>query len=90
MILPDSVKACLWSYDTDLIDLGSASHRARIIQNVLNRGTKEAVDWLLQNFSPEEISATITGSSEEDWNKKSLSLWSLIFEALPGRKGRFA
>ncbi len=86
---PQAVKVCLWSYDIDKIDMTNTDHRSRIIQNVLNRGTKEAVDWLFLNFSKDEIANTIKSTSVADWNKKSLSLWSLIFNIQPARTGRF-
>jgi hypothetical protein len=89
LIFPQSVKACLWSYDIDKIDLSVADHRVRIIQNVLNYGTSEAVSWLRQNFPEQEIAQVIEKSSSSDWNKKSLSLWSLIFNVYPMRDGRF-
>lgn len=87
---PQSVRACLWSYDTDLIDLSSPDHRTRIIHNVLDRGTNEAVLWLRQTFSEKEIIGVIAQSSISDWSKKSLALWSLVFNARPVKEGRFA
>ena len=87
--MPQSVKACLWSYDTDMIDLSVVAHRARVIQNVLNRGTSEAISWLREMFSEREIAETIEKSSSSDWSKQSLALWSLIFNIRPTREGRF-
>jgi hypothetical protein len=88
--LPDAVKACLWSYDTDQIDLSVPAHKQRVIENVLNRGTYPAVDWLLSTFSKREIAEAITYSQASVWNKKSLSLWSMVFAAHPERMTRFA
>lgn len=90
MELPQEVKACLWSYDTDRIDLALPDHRTRIIENVLNRGTAPAVSWLRQNFSQEETAEAITKSSASTWNKKSLALWSLVYGTHPARTSRFA
>ncbi len=89
VVIPQSVKACLWSYDTDMIGLSVVAHRTRIIQNILNRGTSDAVAWLRETFSEEEIMKAITKSSSSDWSKKSLSLWSLIFNVRPARERRF-
>jgi hypothetical protein len=86
---PQEVKACLWSYDTSRIDILSSDHRQRIIENVLNRGTKAAVDWVFSEFSREELAHAITKSSLSVWNKKSLALWSLILQATPARASRF-
>jgi len=87
--LPQAVKACLWSYDTDKIDLSREDHKLIVIQNVLNRGTSEAVDWLLDIFSKEEIALAISKTNVSEWNKKSLSLWSLIFSTRPLKENRF-
>ncbi len=87
--LPDSVKVCLWSYDTDKIDLSLPDHRLLIIKNILNMGTTYAVTWLFDNFTKEEISTAIHNSNVSEWNKKSLSLWSLVFDSSPIKKTRF-
>ena len=87
--LPESVKAVLWSYDTSAIDLKNNDHRQRIIENILNRGTAPAVDWLMKHFTKEEIAAAISNTVVSVWSKKSLSLWSLVFHAQP-RANRFA
>jgi len=87
--LPQSVKACLWSYDVNQMDFTVPSDRFKIIFNVLNYGTSDAITWLMKNFSREEISEVIKKTSQSEWNKKSLSLWSLIFNSSPERQGRF-
>ncbi len=86
---PQSVKMCLWSYDVSRIDLSVPDHRLLIIKNVLNTGTYSAVLWLFNNFNREEIISTIHNSNVSEWNKKSLSLWSLIFETFPIKQTRF-
>lgn len=88
--LPESVKMCLWSYDTDKIDLSISDHRILIIKNILNIGTTSAVTWLFDNFTKEEISSVIHNSNVSEWNKKSLSLWSLVFNINPLKQTRFA
>ena len=87
--VPQAVRVCLWSYDIGKIDLSMPDHRQRIIQNVLNRGTTPAIEWLLDTFSKSEIADAIRESSVSEWNKKSLSLWSLVFEREPARQTRF-
>ena len=88
--VPQSVKVCLWSYDTDKMNLSNPDHRFIIIMNVLNYGAESAVKWLLENFSKKEIKETIKKSYGSEWNKKSLSFWSLIFNVSPRYKIRFA
>ena len=87
--LPQSVKVCLWSYDTDKIDLSMPDHRVLIVKNVLNGGMTSAVSWLFDTFTKEEISDVIRDSNVSEWNKKSLSLWSLVFNSSPIKKTRF-
>jgi hypothetical protein len=89
VIIPKSVKACLWSYNTDIIDFSISDHRTRVIQNVLNRGTSDAVSWLRKIFSEKEITEVIKKSTISDWDKKSLALWSFIFNVRPLKNGRF-
>lgn len=90
MEIPKYVKACLWSYNTDMVDFAILDHRTRIIQNVLNRGTSDAISWLRKIFSKKEITEVIQKSNSSDWNKKSLALWSLVFDVRPMKEGRFA
>ena len=87
--LPQAVRACLWSYDTGKIDLSIPDHRKRVIQNVLNRGTTPAIEWLMDTFSKSEIADAIRESCVSEWNKKSLSLWSLVFGKEPAKQSRF-
>ena len=87
---PISVKACLWSYDTDKIDLTLSDHKFLIVKSILNNGTTDAVNWLFNNFSKQEIASIIEQSNTSEWNKKSLSLWSLVFNINPLKKTRFA
>ena len=87
--LPQEVKACLWSYNTDQIDLHNQDHRRRVIENILNRGTQPAVDWLFTHTSSEEIKQVILESTQSVWSKKSLALWSLVFAVTPSRASRF-
>ncbi len=86
--LPPYVKVCLWSYDTDALDL--ARDKQRIIFNVLNHGGEKAAQWIFDTYSEHEITEVITHSNVSEWSKKSLSLWSLIFNTHPSRKTRFA
>ena len=88
-VFPQAVQACLWSYNTDLVDLSVSDHRKLIIHNVLDRGTNEAVLWLRMIFPEKEIIEAITQSSISDWSKKSLALWSLVFNTRPLKQGRF-
>src|SRR3989338_10658568 len=84
--IPLLFKPFLWSYDTDKIDL--KRDKRRIIINVLNLGTKEAVRELFKIYSKKGIVELFTNSMRGEWNKKSLNFWSLIFNVVPKNQGR--
>jgi hypothetical protein len=69
------VKAVLWSYDTNKIDL--QKHRRLIISQVLNFGTKKATDWLFKYYGKDVVRDTASEIPLGQWDKKSLALWSL-------------
>ncbi len=75
--LPQSVKAVLWSYDLSQIDL--EKHKKIIIPQVLNFGSMEAISWLFDNYSSDDIKKAATNIPLGAWNKKSLNLWALYF-----------
>jgi len=88
MTLPPSVRACLWSYDVEVLDLDRDA--TLIITNVLNYGTKEATEWLFAQYSAEQIATVVQKPLPGRWDKKSLALWALLFEVTPEIKGRFS
>ncbi len=85
--LPPSVKAALWSFDTDRIDL--VEHRERIITNVLNLGTHDALLWLFSTYARERIAAVVANPRPGEWNQRSLNYWSLVFDLRPETTTRF-
>jgi len=85
--IPDSVKATLWSFDTNKIDL--VKDKDLIINHVLNFGTSSATDWLFSNYSKEDIIPLIQNPKPGFWNKKSLNLWAITFKVEPDIKERF-
>ena len=88
--LPQSVKVCLWSCDTDKIDLNNENDRHLIVHQVLDRGTHEAVVWLFTNFTKTEMAECVQESAASDWGKKSLNHWPLVFGVAPKKQMRFA
>lgn len=85
--LPNAVKAALWSYDADRIDL--EKHGERIITNVLNLGTHEAVSWLFNTYPRERIAEVVANPRPGEWNKRSLNYWALVFDLEPRATDRF-
>ncbi len=79
--LPSFLRPFLWSYDLEKMD--KEKHKQIIIKNVLDFGTKQAIDWLRENYSKKEIQQAIKNSIKSDWSKKSINLWSLVYEVEP-------
>ncbi len=71
----------LWSFDVSQMDIGK--NKKRIITNVLNLGTKEATDLLLDVYSKDDIKEQIKNPKPGEWNNKSLNYWSIIFDIKP-------
>jgi hypothetical protein len=80
--IPLYVEPFLFSYDTDELDL--KTHKKRIITNVLNYGTKQATDWVREQYSQGDIVDAIKNPLAGEWNQKSLNYWSLIYDVSPG------
>lgn len=80
-IIPQYVKPFLWSFDTEAIDL--LRDKERIITNVLNLGTEEALQWLFTMYSRHEIKEIIECPRPGEWNKKSLNYWAIMFDVSP-------
>ena len=85
--LPPSVRAALWSYDPERLD--TELHAERIITNVLNIGTHEALLWLFNTYSRERIAAVVAHPRPGEWNKRSLNYWSLVLDVKPVLRERF-
>ncbi len=84
---PQAVKATLWSFDVNKMDI--STDKERIITNVLNYGTKSATDWLFQVYEKSEIQKVLENPRPGEWDKKSLNLWTLIFGVTPKLRARF-
>ena len=81
LIIPQSVRAVLWSYDPELLDI--AHHKRVIISQVLNFGTKDALQWLFQTYTKNEITTEANIIPLGQWDKKSLCLWKLVLGINP-------
>jgi len=82
--LPKNIQALLWSYKLDHIDL--SVHKRIIISQVLNFGSEDATRWLFQQYEPQEIVRESNQIPVGQWDKKSLSLWSLVLGIHPVSK----
>ncbi len=77
MVVPKSVAAALWSYDVTKMD--TERDKVRIITNVLNYGTFEAVEWVRNYYAPKEITMIVANPRRGEWTPKSLNLWKHIY-----------
>lgn len=79
--IPSYIRPFLWSYDLNKIDL--EKDKKRIITNILNYGTQEAVSWLFSIYPRGDIVAFVKNPLPGEWNDKSLNFWSFIFDVTP-------
>jgi len=75
--IPKFVHPFLWSYDVSRLDI--EKDKKRIITNVLNFGTDDAIEWLFTTYTRPDIIGVLQDPLPGEWNKKSLCLWSLVF-----------
>jgi hypothetical protein len=81
------LKTCFWSYKLEDLDIDT--HKTLIIKQILNHGQKAATTWLRTTYSAQDIATVIASSMESEWSKKSLALWSLVYNVQPQRHTRF-
>lgn len=77
-----------WSYTLSELDI--TTHKTLIIKQILNHGDEKAVTWLRTTYQASDIANVIAISAKSEWSKKSLALWSLIYQTEPKRQGRLA
>ncbi|KKP68444.1 MAG: hypothetical protein UR68_C0016G0004 [Candidatus Roizmanbacteria bacterium GW2011_GWA2_35_19] len=80
-LTPQSVKAVLWSYDLNTIEV--QKDKKILISQVLNFGSEEAIKWLFKQYSFEVVEQIANTIPLFQWNKKSLSLWKIILSINP-------
>jgi len=86
---PDFLKVVapfLWSYDIEKIDL--EKDKKRIITNVLNLGTKPAIEMLFKAYKKDEIREVVEKPLPGEWNDKSFNFWSIVFGIEPEKAVR--
>jgi len=79
--IPQFLKPFLWSYDLSRLDI--EKHKNIIIKNILDLGTVQATDWMKKNYTESDIKEAIRLSIRSDWSKKSINLWSFIYDVQP-------
>ncbi len=81
--LPQSVKVCLWSYDTSKINPMLKGNRHLLIFNCLNFGTEDAIKWVQENFSEKQIKSVIIKSYASEWFAVRLKRWAEFYQVKP-------
>lgn len=79
--IPISVRAALWSYNIDSLDL--EKNKKSIVFQILNYGNEEAIKWLFKQYSFRAVTQTAQSIPLHGWNKKSLAMWRLILDLKP-------
>lgn len=74
---PIDVQACLWSEDFRKLDL--KRDKTKIITQILNRGTFEAMKWLRKRYTWREIKNVFKNPQRGLWFPKTLHFWSGYF-----------
>jgi hypothetical protein len=76
--LPQSIKSCLWSYDTDRLDI--LLNKDIIIPQVLNYGSWDAVQWLRKVYGDKEIKSKVQNPRRGIWSADVLNFWEQMFK----------
>jgi hypothetical protein len=87
MNVPQSVRATLWSYDVAALD--KVRDKVLIITAILNHGTEEAVEWVRNIYTPDDIAGVVALPRPGMWDQRSLNLWSLVYDVTPDLRTRF-
>ena len=75
-MLPSFLKPVFWSYDFSLLD--TKKHKHVIVYQILTFGTLKMVQWLLENFSLEDIRQSFEKSGFEHFDRKNYSFWKTV------------
>lgn len=80
--IPKFLQSALWSYSLDAMSADNPSDRKLIIEQILNYGTQDQLDWLLGNYTKEQIKEVVKNPSRGLWQKDSLNYWTKILEII--------
>jgi len=77
MNIPNFLQSALWSYDLKALD--KEKDRRLIIEQVLNYGNWEQLQWVLKNYSKIEIKEVVSKPRRGIWDKRSLNYWTKFY-----------
>lgn len=75
-MIPNTLRAFFWDIDTSSFD--ARAHPEYTIERILELGTPEAIRWLEEQFSEEEIKTVIR--SDRRLSAKSATFWALVYQ----------
>lgn len=78
MALPKFLQTCLWSYDISKMDPHDPSDKELIIQQVLNHGGSEALQWLFKTYKEEDIVKVVKNPRRGMWLPRVLNYWTKV------------
>ena len=84
--IPKYVASALWSYDVNALE--TEKDKRLIIKHVLDYGSTDAIRWLQQTYPASDITTTLRETPRSAWGRKSLALWSLVYNTTPARERR--
>ena len=73
---PPFLKKYFWDVDYEKIDF--SGRKVMIIKRIMEYGDSEAVSWMLENFSKEDMKEVLAGS--RGLTKKSANYWAVFLE----------
>ncbi len=73
--LPPFLQRYFWDIDPTALDV--SQHPTYVMERLLEYGDPEAVRWLLQRFSQEELAAVVQRSRQ--LSPRSANFWALYF-----------
>lgn len=80
MGLPAYLQSCLWSYDVSRMD--KDRDWWVIINQVLNWGNKQQVEWVKQNYPREKIEEVVRHPRRGMWFRERLRWWLRAFDIM--------
>ncbi|MCS6803662.1 MAG: hypothetical protein RMM98_17890 [Acidobacteriota bacterium] len=75
-MIPQSLRPYFWDIDIERFD--PRAYPDYTIARILEYGDEEAVAWLCQTFSEEEIKKTLR--TERRLSRRSASFWALVYQ----------
>ena len=75
-MIPNNLRPFFWDIDAESFD--PHAHPEYTIDRILELGTPEAINWLEEQFSADEIKAVIR--SGRRLSPKSATFWALVYQ----------